>query len=102
MTQDSPDHPPVDGCAVHLECERGKQVHDDVVIVAGVKTDVSSRFGHCPYHVDGLITVEWSDLDGDDIIDVREIAPETVRENAPSDRRLQIEANDRQNICDCS
>ena len=49
-----------------------------------------------------MVSVERCDFDGDDVFDLRELAPEFVGENAAADGGLQIETNNWQNLRDCA
>ena len=58
---------------------------------------MSSRpgFGDGADDVERLVAVERRDLDRDDVGDLREAPPERVRQPPPADRRLQVEADER-------
>src|SRR5262245_11949686 len=86
--------------AVHVKYKRCEQVHDDVVVVAGVECDVAAGFGDGAHDVDRPIAIEGSDLDGDDIFDFHKFAPEAVREDAAADGWLQIKSEDGKNLRD--
>ncbi len=77
--------------------ERREQVEHDVVVVAGVERDAVGGAGldHAAHHVERAVAVERRDLDGDDVLDRREAAPERHRQHEAADRRLQIEADQR-------
>ena len=63
--------------------ERGQQVGDDVVVVAGVERDVRrGRSRRAPAHVERLVAVERRDLDRHDARDLDERAPERVASSA--------------------
>src|ERR1700744_2294853 len=68
-----------------------------MVVIAGIERDAVERTGGCDaaQHVERAIAVEGSYLDGDDIVDCRKAPPEIRAEDDAADRRLQIEANQR-------
>ena len=41
------------------------------------------------------VSIEWSDLDGNDTLDIEQAAPEVLIEDAPAHGRLEIEADER-------
>lgn len=57
-------------------------------------------FSDSAHDIEGLVAVERCDFDSYDMIDLRELAPEFVGENAAADGRLQVETNNRQNLRD--
>ena len=79
------------------EIEPGQQVKEDVVVIAGVESNFLGAPGlrEGPDHVECVVTIERSDLDGGYVFDLEELAPEFVRKDAASDRGLKIEAYDR-------
>ena len=89
-----------DSSAFAAETVLGQEIHQNAVIVAGVQRDVASGFGYGSHNIDGLIAIERRHLDRDHILDVYELAPECVRENAPADTRLEIETEYRKDLCD--
>ena len=100
MAEKAADDAALDGLSIHLKGEWRNKIEDDVVVVAGVESDVASRVGDAAEHVERLIAVERSDFDSDDIFDFRETAPEGVRKNAAADSGLQVEANDGNDLRD--
>lgn len=73
----------------------GEEIGDDGVVVSGVERDVlAAGFRDGADDVEGLETVERCDLDGDDILDLGESAPERVGEETASDGGLEIKADD--------
>ncbi len=68
-----------------------------MVVIAGIERDAveRARGGDPTQHVDGAITVERRDLDGDDIVDFGKPPPEIGAEDDAADRRLQIETDQR-------
>src|SRR6516162_10917883 len=59
MTQKPADHPALHGLFFHLKDVRRQQVHNNVVIVAGIESDiVAARFGYGTDNVEGLVAVE--------------------------------------------
>src|SRR5690348_12473671 len=79
---------------VVAEPERGQQIDDDVVVVAGVQRDVAgpSRLDDGADHVDRRVPVERRDLDRDDAVDLGERPPEVEAEAPVADRGLDVEA----------
>ena len=72
---------------------------DDVVVVPGIENDVvPSAFGDCTHHVDGGIAVKGGDLDGDHIFDLHELFPEIERVFPAADGRLQVKADQRNDL----
>ena len=53
-----------------------------MIITAGIECDFSgaARFRNRAYYVERLISVEWRNLDSNQLFDFRQLAPETVRE----------------------
>src|SRR5215472_17033393 len=98
MTEKAADDAAFDEEAVRPENKGSEQIHYDVVVVTGIQGDVAAGFGDSAYDIEGLVAVERRDFDGDDVFDLRELAPEFVGENAAADGRLQIETNNRQNL----
>ena len=71
----------------------------DVVVVAGVERDVvAAGLGDGADHVERLVAVERRHLDGDHVLDLGEPPPERVRQHAPADGRLQVEADQRDDL----
>ena len=83
--------------ALVAQVERQHQVEQDVVVVAGVERDAveRARRRHAAQHVERAVAVERRDLDGDDVVDGGEAAPEIGAEDDAADRRLQVEADQR-------
>src|SRR4051812_45929083 len=72
--------------------ERRDQVADNVVVIAGVQRDLTgaTRLGDGTHDVHGTVPVEGRDLDRDDVLDLREPAPEIAVQRAAAHRRLEI------------
>ena len=85
------------GDALVAQVERQHQVEQDVIVIAGIERDAVERAGrrHAAQHVERPVAVERRDLDGDDVVDRSEAAPEIGAEDDAADRRLQIEADQR-------
>src|SRR5665213_3989952 len=68
-----------------------------MVVIAGIERDAVERAGSsdAAQHVEGAVTVEWRDLDGDDVVDHGKTPPEIGAEDDAADRRLQVEADQR-------
>ena len=83
------------------EAEGREKVSDDGVIVSGVERDVvTAGLGDRTNDVEGLVAVEGSDLDGDDVFDFNEATPEGIRQRATADAGLQVEADDGEHLGD--
>ena len=85
------------GDALVAQVERQRQIEQDVVVVAGIERDAVERAGSgdAAQHVERAIAVERRDLDGDDIVDRGKAPPEIRAQDHAADRRLQIEADQR-------
>ena len=85
------------GDAVIAQVERQHEIEQDVVIIAGIERDAVERAGrrHPAQHVERPVAVERRDLDGDDVVDGSKAAPEIGAEDDAADRRLQVEADQR-------
>src|ERR1700745_469198 len=90
----APNDPPLYDLAVDLEGVRSNEVRHDIVIVARVEGDVSPRLSHSADCIQRLVTVEGCNLDGHNIVDFGELAPECVGKCSTSHRRLQVEPHD--------
>jgi len=74
-------------------------VHTDFVVVAGIERDVvAAGFGDGADHVQSLVPVEGSDLDGDHVLDFGEAPPERIRQHASAGGRLEVKAEQRDNL----
>jgi len=100
VAKEAADDAAFDFLAIGIEGVRSEEVHDDVVVVAGVERDVTARFGYRADDVERLIAIERSDFNGDDIFDFDKFFPEVVRENAAADGGLEVETYDRDDLCD--
>jgi len=95
-----PDAPLAEEAAVDVarasgEGERGEEVGEDVVVVAGVEGNVVAAGSEDGADdVECAVAVEGGDFDGDKLRDVGERAPERVTENAAADGGLQIETDE--------
>src|SRR6267154_650283 len=94
MAEKAADDAALDLFAVDGKNVRSEQIHDDVVVVAGVERDVAAGFGDGADDVKSLVAIEGSDFDGGDVFDFGELAPEFIRENAAADGRLEIDSDD--------
>jgi hypothetical protein len=81
--------------SVDLENIESEKIHGDIVIIAGVQRDVSPGFGDGTYDIQRLVTVEWRNFDGDNIFNLSELAPESIRKYAATHGRLQVKTNQR-------
>src|SRR5271168_5410401 len=86
------------------EIELGEQVINNVVVVAGVEGDIGGASGlhHRAHNVQRLIAIEWRDFNGNDIVNLREFAPEAVWQGPSAYARLQVETDNRNHLCDGS
>ena len=80
---------------VEIKCR--KQVNQNVVVISGVQRDLlgAPRMGQCAYHIDGLVAIEWCNLNGNHVLDLKEATPELVRQYPTTDSRLQIKSDNR-------
>src|SRR6267378_2053657 len=81
--------------SVDLENIGSEKVHGDIVIIAGVERDVSLRFSDGADDIQGMVTVEGRNFDGDNIFNLGELAPEAIRKYAATHGRLQVKTNER-------
>src|SRR4029434_8328182 len=87
--------------AVAGELERCQEIHDDIVVISGVESDVvAARFDNSPDHIERLVSIEWSDLNGNEILDFRELPPECIGQRPAAGGGLQIEADDGDDFSD--
>jgi len=98
--QDPPppaDDPLLDDPLVGLEPIRCQEIGDDGVVVAGVERDLSgaSHLGDGAHDVERPVPIERRDLDRHGIRNRGQAMPEGAREHSPADRRLQVEADQR-------
>src|SRR5260221_2295112 len=79
------------------EPEGSQQVYQEVVVIARVERDLpgAAGFRYGAYDVQRLIAIERGHLDRHYVFDFGEGAPEFVREYATTYRRLQVEAEQR-------
>src|SRR6267378_758034 len=70
----------------------------EIVIITGVERDVSPGFGDGADDIQRLVTVEWRNLDGDNIFNLGELAPEFVGKYAAAHGRLQVKTNERYDL----
>jgi hypothetical protein len=73
-----------------------------VVIVSGVQRDVARapRLGDRAHYHFGAAAVERGDLDGDEVVELHEAAPERAGEIATTHCRLQVEPHHRHDLAD--
>ncbi len=100
MAEESADDAAFVFFAVCVEQVGSEEVHNDVVVVAGVERYVAAGFGYGADNVERLVTIEGGDLDGDDVFDFGEFFPEFVTENAAADGWLQVETDDGDDLRD--
>src|SRR5579862_546847 len=60
---------------VEIKCR--KQVSQNVVVISGVQGNLlgTPRMGQCAYHIDGLVAIEWCNLNGNHVLDLKETTP---------------------------
>ena len=100
VAKEAADDSTFDNFSTDLKNEWREKIQDDVVVVAGVKGDVTARLGDGANYVERLITIKRSDFDGDDVFDFGKLSPEVVGENAAADRGLKIKADDGNDLRD--
>ncbi len=78
------------------EAKLGQKIGDNVVVVAGVKSDFGAALAvrNRAQHLHGLIPVERRHLDGDNRLDLDKAFPELGVEWPSANGRLQIETYD--------
>src|SRR5882762_6234466 len=84
--------------STYLKDKRGKKVQGDVVVIPSIERDIAPRFCHGSNDIEGLVAVEWGDLDGHNAFNFCKLAPKSVGEYAATHGRLQIETNHRQDF----
>lgn len=101
MAEEAANDAALDSFPIRLKGEGREEIEDDVVVVAGVKSDVfAAGFGNGADDIECLVPIERRDFDGDDVFDFSELTPEIERENAAADGGLQVEADDGDNLRD--
>ena len=76
MAQQPAHNTAFDHLALALESKRRDQVHDDVVVIAGVERDVlAGGIDNSSDHIKRLVAIEWGNLYGDHIFDFSEAPP---------------------------
>ena len=97
VAEQSAADPHGDRLAVAQHLERCEQVEHDVIVVAGVEGD--AILGACRHdaadHVERAVAVERRHLDGHDVVDGGEAAPEFHGQRDAPHRGLQVEADQR-------
>jgi hypothetical protein len=86
MAQQSPDN----ACAPAAEIEFSQQITENIVIIAGVKSDIvtPSTLDYGANHIESLIAVKRRDFDGDNISNFGELSPELIRQYTPANSWL--------------
>ncbi len=83
------------------DAEGSQEIGHDGVIVAGVESDVvAPGLGDGAEDVEGLVAVEGSDLDGDDVVDFDEASPKGIGQRATADAGLEVKADDGEDVGD--
>src|SRR5262249_30931298 len=83
--------------AIRHHGEGSDEVEDDVIVVASVERDAVGgvRLHHAAHHVEGAVTIERRDLDGDHVLDRRKPPPERHRQHEAAHGGLQVKADER-------
>ena len=90
-------------CALAAEVEFGQKIGNDVVVIAGVECHVvSPALDDRADNIECLIAIERRDLDGDYLWNLCEFTPELVGQETSADGRLQVEADDGDDLGNCS
>src|SRR2546430_13260016 len=81
--------PGAGGDAVAAQVEGAAKVYQNVISIAGIERDAIERAGGChsAQHVERPAAVERGDLDGDDVVNGSEAAPEIGAEDDAADGR---------------
>ena len=96
VAQEAADDPALDGAPFRRRTGTASRGRDDGVVVPRVERDVvAPGIDDGPDDVERLVAVERSDLDGDHRGNFGEASPEGIRERPAADRRLQVEADER-------
>src|SRR5437879_2056493 len=78
--------------SVDLENMGSEKIHGDIVIIAGVERDVSPGFGDGADDIQRLETVEWRNLDGDNLFNLVQLEPVSLGMYAHADGRRRVTA----------
>src|SRR5262249_46727896 len=80
----------------------GDQVQKDVVIVAGVESNLwcPARFSHSSHDIQCPVSIKRGHLDGHDILHLRKPAPEIDTQDTATHRGLEVEAKDGDDLGD--
>jgi hypothetical protein len=79
---------------IGTELEWGQEIHDDVVVISSVESDVIAPcFNDGSNHVQRLVPIKGGDLDGGNILNLSELPPERVRQRPAASSRLQVKAD---------
>src|SRR5438093_13311401 len=86
------------------KCIFGEEIDHNIVVVARIERyfACSARFGYGSEHIQGLVAIERSDFDRDDIWNLDEAPPELIRKQPATGRRLQIKTEDWNLAPDCA
>src|SRR5690348_8000846 len=92
MSKESSHHPQLDLSLPNRNLIPGQEIQNDVVVIPRVKGNVigPASFGDGPHDVQSLITIKCGDLNGNDVRNFREPAPEVHGQDSASDGRLQV------------
>src|SRR5436305_7645194 len=82
------------GDAALAQIERQREVEQDVIVIAGIERNAieRARSGYAAQHVQRAIAIKRSNLDGDDVVDLRKAAAELRAQYHAADRRLKIKS----------
>ena len=88
--------PPGNESSAAAEAKRREQIHDDVVVVAGIEGDIlAAGRTDGANDVERLVAVERRDLDRHHLGNLGKRAPEPMRKDASAHGRLQVEPDQR-------
>jgi hypothetical protein len=73
-----------------MRCDK---IHHNVVVVAGIKSNIAPRLRNGTDNIEGLVAIERSNFDGDHVLDFRELPPKTVGQCTATDGCLQVKAD---------
>src|SRR5215467_4394200 len=61
--------------------EFGQKVYNNVVVIPGIERDLATSTALCngAHHIQCLISIEWRNLDRDNLGNLSELAPELIR-----------------------
>src|SRR5262252_7674324 len=85
-----------------LEAKRSQQIHHDVVVVTSIESNiVTTGINNGPHDIQCLISVERSDFDCVDRVDFGKAPPKLTRQDATTNRRLEVKSEQREDFSHC-